>query len=631
MCGIAGLVHFFEPEKNIQLLLSKIAHRGPDAQGVFISREGDVALGHRRLSIIDLSTAANQPFIKDEWILVFNGEIYNFLELKKELVAQNAKFFTDSDTEVLLEAWRYWGSRALNRLRGMFAFALYNQKTHQLFLARDSFGIKPLFLYQRGIQIAFASELKAILPLLHEKKINSTAVAASLLYAWIPDTQCIFQNVIKFPAGQWAEIQNGEITFHCYDDFSELLQSDFKTPLSVDDLESVLLDSVEKHCIADVPVSTFLSGGLDSSLLTAMVKRKTDQLNSYTIAFETKDKAFEAMPDDAFYAEKIAKKLGVTLHRIEVTPRVVSLLPEMTATLDEPIGDAAAINTFLICKAARESGVKVLLSGMGADELFGGYRRHYACLLAQRYQKIMPSFIQEKILVSLIKRLPVAGKNSGYRLMRWLKRFMELVNLPEETRFLRSYTYYSRDDLLQLLLPELQKTISQIFLEHAAVYVRASHFDTVNRMCFADLNLFLRGLNLTYIDRASMVASTEVRVPFVDREVVKAAFRMSGSQKLHGRTGKFLLKKVAEKWLPAEIVYRKKAGFGVPLRSWIRCDLREQVDDLVLSDHGLLGRGLLNPQVMRQMVLEDRAGKMDYSQQIWQFLTLEWWFRTMQE
>jgi asparagine synthase (glutamine-hydrolysing) len=626
MCGIAGLINYSNAQQTLTSMLSTIAHRGPDSEGLFFSSDNTIALGHRRLSIIDLSLVSNQPFIKDEWVLVFNGEIYNFHALKKELMALGATFRTQSDTEVLLESWRQWGSDCLNKLRGMFAFALYNQKTKQLFLARDPFGIKPLFIYQKNNQLAFASELKALTPLIDNKTINYSALAASLLYVWIPDSQCMFQDVIKFPPGHWAEVSdNAQLHLKTYYSLTNIMQARTR-PFSVDNLESILLDSVEKHLIADVPVSTFLSGGLDSSLLTAMAKSKTDRVDSYTITFRQSDQESEAMPDDARYAKQLSEKLGIKLHNIEITPDVVSLLPQSVKMLDEPIGDAAAINTFLICQAARQAGVKVLLSGMGADEIFAGYRKHYACMLAHRYQKI-PAIMREKLISPIVNRLPVAGKNKGYRFSRWAKRFVQFANLPEEQRFLRSYSYYSQQEMSQLLMPDFQRAINPVFDEHAEIYRNNLSNDSINRMCATDIQLFMLGLNLTYTDRASMAASTEVRVPFIDRDVIQAAMQMPGKQKLHGRTGKYLLKKVAEKWLPHNIIYRPKAGFGAPLRSWIRHDLRDHVNTYILGDQGLLNRGFLNANTVRNMVQADRDGKADYSQQIWQFLTLEMWLR----
>ena len=265
---------------------------------------------------------------------------------------------------------------------------------------------------------------------------------------------------------------------------------------------------------------------------------------------------------------------------------------------------------------------------MGADEIFAGYRKHYACILGNRYQTI-PKIMREKLISPIINRLPVAGKNRSYRFSRWAKRFIQLANLPEERRFLRSYSYYSQNELSQLLTPEFLDVSSSLFAEHEKIYWENTSTDPINRMCATDIQLFMKGLNLTYTDRASMAASTEVRVPFIDREVIQAAMQMSGSQKLKGSTGKYLLKKVAEKWLPNDIIYRPKAGFGAPLRSWIRHDLRDQVDEYVFGERGLLSRGFLNHQIVRDMVDADRTGKIDYSQQIWQFLTLEMWLREM--
>lgn len=607
-------------------MLSIIAHRGPDSQGVFFSENNHIALGHRRLSIIDLSNAADQPYIKDEWVLVFNGEIYNFKLLKKELISRGATFSTQSDTEVLLEAWRYWGYHCLNKLRGMFAFAIYNQKTKQLFLARDHFGVKPLFIYKNNNQLAFASELKALKPILENQKINYSAIAASLLYSWIPDSKCVFENIVKFPAGHWAEIlPDAAYTPKAYYQLSNIQQTSKKI-FSTEEVERVLLDSVEKHLVSDVPIATFLSGGLDSSLLTAMIKSKSDDVTAYTISFSQKDQKREAMPNDAFYANKIAKKLGIKLSHIEITPDLMSLLPQLVHTLDEPIGDAAAINTFLISQAAQQAGIKVLISGMGADEIFAGYRKHYACMIANHYQKL-PEFIRRKCIFPFMQFLPVSGKNKGYRFARWAKRFVSFADLPEEKRFLKSYSYYSLENLTELLSPDLVNTITPILEEHETIYYSHSSEDKINRMCATDIQLFMLGLNLTYTDRASMAASTEVRVPFIDTEVINLAMQMPGKQKIKGATGKYLLKKVAEKWLPHEIIYRPKAGFGAPLRSWIKNDLSQQINEYILSSGGLLNRGFLNPEYVRNMIHDNQLGKMDYSQQIWQLLTLEMWFR----
>lgn len=625
MCGIIGLINFHDQRQKIMAMLSLIAHRGPDAQGIFFSKDNRVTLGHRRLAIIELSNVANQPFIKDEWVLIFNGEIYNFQFLKKELIAQGATFSTKSDTEVLLEAWRCWGHYCLNKLRGMFAFAIYNQKTKQLFLARDHFGIKPLFIYKNNNQLAFASELKAFNPIIENRKINYSAIAASLLYSWIPDSQCVFENMVKFPAGHWAEILP-DVTYTPKLYYQLSMPPTPKKIFSTEEVEQVLLDSVEKHLVADVPIATFLSGGLDSSLLAAMMKSKSADVTAYTISFSRKDQQKEAMFDDAFYADKVAKKLGIKLNYIEITPDIVSLLPKLIYTLDEPIGDAAAINTFLMSQAAKNAGIKVLISGMGADEIFAGYRKHYACMMANYYQKL-PAVIRKKCIFPIIQSMPVSGKNMGYRFARWSKRFVSFADLPEEKRFLKSYSYYSLENLTALLSPDLVSTITPIFSEHEKIYSAYSSEDEINRMCATDIQLFMKGLNLTYTDRASMAASTEIRVPFIDTAVINSAMQIPGKQKIHFATGKYLLKKIAEKWLPREVIYRPKAGFSAPLRAWIKNDLDIQVNDYILSGNGLLSRGFLNPTYVRNMIRDNQLRKSDYSQQIWQLLTLEMWFR----
>ena len=387
----------------------------------------------------------------------------------------------------------------------------------------------------------------------------------------------------------------------------------------------MLEDSVAAHLVADVPISTFLSGGLDSSLLTVLAARHNRDIDSYTISFRPEDRRLEAMPDDLAYARKLADRHGIRLHEVEIAPDVADLLPRMVHTLDEPIGDAAAINAYLICRAAREAGVKVLLSGMGADELFGGYRKHYAGLLAARYRRL-PGVIRHRVVAPAVDRLPVAGRRRGYRSARWAKRFVAFADLPEEAAFRRSYTHYDVEELQQLLDPELWPAVDQLVTEHAAVYNEGPADDQVNRMCYTDTRMFLTGLNLAYTDRASMAASTEVRVPYVDKEVAAAAFAIPGSAKIVGRERKAILKQAAEAWLPREIVYRPKGLFSAPLRAWIRRDLTDMVEDLVAGGT-LVTSGLVDKQMVRTMIDDDRRGAADRSKEIWQLLTLELWYR----
>ena len=629
MCGIVGTCDLSSGAGQLDAMSAAIAHRGPDADGTWRSSDdaGRVQLGHRRLSIIDLSAAANQPFVKDGLVLVFCGEIYNYRELRAELQATGSSFRTSSDTEVLLEAWRRWGPASLRRLRGMFAFALFDEQEGTLTLARDPFGIKPLFWMAQDGGVAFASELKGLRPLLGGRPpIDSTAIVASLMYYWIPENHCVYQGVHKLPAGSWLQVgPDGRRRLELFFDPRAELGAPSGRKVDVTELRAVLEDSVAAHLVADVPVSTFLSGGLDSSLLTVLATRHNRDIDSYTISFRPEDRRFEAMPDDLAYARNLAARHGIRLHEVEIAPDVADLLPRMVYALDEPIGDAAAINAYLICRAAREAGVKVLLSGMGADELFGGYRKHYAALLAARYRRL-PGVLRHGIVAPAVDRLPVAGQRRGYRAARWAKRFVSFADLPEEAAFRRSYTHYDVGELQQLLDPELWPAVDQLVTEHAAVYNEGPAADQVNRMCYTDTRMFLTGLNLAYTDRASMAASTEVRVPYVDKEVAAAAFAIPGSAKIVGRERKAILKQAAEAWLPREIVYRPKGLFSAPLRAWIRRDLTDMVEDLVAGGT-IVTSGLVDKQMVRTMIDDDRRGAADRSKEIWQLLTLELWYR----
>jgi asparagine synthase (glutamine-hydrolysing) len=330
------------------------------------------------------------------------------------------------------------------------------------------------------------------------------------------------------------------------------------------------------------------------------------------------------MPDDAVYARKVAQLHGIKLHEIELQPNVVDLLPRMVDILDEPVGDPAAINTLLMSEGARAAGVKVILSGMGADEFFGGYRKHLACVLAGRYRSL-PGFVHRSTN-GVVDRLPVTAAGRGLRYARWAKRFTTFANLPEEAAFRRSYSLYAPQELAALLSPDLQHDIDDVFEQHSQVYEDNLLPDQINRMCLADTRMFLPGLNLSYTDRSSMAASTEVRVPFVDPVVFRAAFSLTGKDKISGRTGKVALKEAARAWLPHEIVHRPKASFSAPLRAWVAQDLREVIDDSLLNGE-LVETGFLNRTAVSTLVDEDRSGREDRSKQIWQLLTLEYWYR----
>src|SRR5918997_3128843 len=605
MCGIAG------------------SYLWPDG-GPLVDRLTE-AVAHRRLSIIDLSSTGAQPMVSANLVLTYNGELYNAPQLRTELEAAGVRFRGSSDTEVLLEAWRRWGTACLSRLRGMFAFAVFDERTREVVLARDQLGIKPLFFVRRGRGLVFASELKALAGALGGTlHVDDAALVASLLYYWVPDSRCAFREAEKLPPGSWLRCRpDGRVERGTFWSLREVAEQGQHA--DEPDLAAVVADSTRRHLLSDVPVATFLSGGLDSSYLTALAAQHQPGISAYTIRFRSEDAKFEAMPDDLRYARQVARRFGVDLHEIEIAPNVLDLLPHMTYHLDEPIGDPAAINTFLICSAAREAGVKVMLSGMGADELFAGYRKHVANVLAVRYQSA-PRSLRRPVRAA-VDRLPVATSRRGYRSVRFAKRFLSFADLPEETAFRRSYTMYDRLELLELLSPDLAGTVDDVLTEHADVYRDNTLDDHVNRMCLADARLFLPGLNLAYTDRSSMAASTEVRVPFVDVEVVKAAFAIPGHRKIVRRKGKVALKQAASTLLPADIVHRPKGLFSAPLRSWMSRDLAPLVREVV-HDGVLVSSGFLQGEALRRLVAEDASGQQDRSKHLWHILTLEYWYRS---
>jgi len=630
MCGIAGCYQQADGAKLADVMSNRIAHRGPDAAGAWSHENERVAaqFAHRRLSIIDLSAAADQPLSKSGLTIVYNGELYNYRELRTELMARGTPFSTESDTEVVLEAWRAWGPRALRRFRGMFAFALLDEATGDMFLARDPLGIKPLYYLPRGGGVVFASELKALVAAMgSELRIEPGAMVASILYYWLPEPRCAIEGVRRLPGGSWVRFRpDGSSSLHHYWRIAEVAAEAAAGPPA--DLGPVIEESVAAHLVSDVPVSSFLSGGLDSSIVTVLAHRADVATDAYTIAFRQEDQRLEAMPDDAVYARKVAARYGINLHEIEISPDIVSLLPRIVDVLDEPIGDPAAINTLLMCEAARARGIKVVLSGTGADELFGGYRKHLACVLASKYHRL-PSAVRRGVVESAVDRLPVGVDGRGLRYVRWAKRFLTFAELPEEPRFRRSYTLYDPAELAGLISPDLAGHIGQIVAEHSEIYNDNGLDDEVNRMCLADARLFLPGLNLTYTDRASMAASVEVRVPFVDPVVAQAAFSLKGSAKIRRREGKVALKQAAERWLPPEIVHRPKASFSAPLRAWVQGALQEVIRD-VLVDGELVTSGIIRKEALNQLISDEQAGREDRSKQIWQLLTLEQWYRNTQ-
>jgi len=614
---------------NIQLALTANCiqrHRGPDNQSVW--SDDFVALAHQRLSIIDLTDAANQPFVKKHLVIIFNGEIYNYKELRQKLQSEKGvTFSTNSDTEVILEMVDHYGINSLKHLIGMFSFAIYDKSKKSLFVARDHFGIKPLFYTLINGAFAFSSELKTLVRIKgFDKTINTKSLVSCLNYLWVSGNETMFNECHKLPPAHYLtfNLEEGVKVFKYWelDDKSKRVVVNEKEV--IDDVARTVEASVIRHMIADVPVSSFLSGGLDSSLISAIAKKENSQLSTYTISILNKDQKIEKMGDDEKYANIVAKTFQLSHNVIQISPDILTELPHIVRALDEPIGDPAAINTYLICKAAKQKGVKVLLSGMGADEIYLGYRRQKATLLALKYNKL-PTFVKN-ITAWTVSMLPVKMFGRGFKLGRWAKRFISFSTMPIDEAYMRSYSYYSTNELRELLNGDYESSIKAIRDEHKILFQSKYNDDPINQICNVDTQMFMLGLNLTYTDRASMAASVEVRVPFIDKILVTKAMQLQGNLKLRRGVSKYILKKAAEKYLPNKVIYRQKASFGAPIRSWISNDLRSMVDDL-LSEKSINKRGFLNYSFVKKLIESDRSGHEDKAYQIYQLLTLELWCR----
>ena len=625
MCGICGTVNLAD-KALIQQMTSVLAHRGPDDSGFYVFEDDRVALGHCRLSIIDMSEKAHQPMFNDDRSLsiVYNGEIYNYKEIASQLLSHGHRFKSKSDTEVVLHAYQEWGKQCLDKMNGMFAFSIWDRKKKELFAARDRLGIKPFYYCLKNDQFAFGSEIKAILA---SKVVRPEADLESLHNPWhyqsFPNTG--FKNIKKLPPGHYLSFSEKGLIIKKYWDIEPLEQNEDEESAIVT-LTELLKDAVRYQMISDVPVGAFLSGGLDSSCIVALMSKLTDDpIRTFTIKFSKEDQKAEAMPDDSFYARKVAKQFGCDHKEIVLNPDVVDLLPKMVWHMDEPLADPAAINTYLISKAAREAGVIVLLNGMGGDEVFGGYRKHLACLLANYYHKIPPPL--RYLLDFGINAFPVAGKKQGFKTLRWAKRFVSFASHPQNTRFLLAD---------QSVPPELYKKLFQNagFYPYNDLsnvtshlkYLENDNLSYLTKMCLTDTKTFLPDHNLTYSDKATMAAGVEGRPPLIDHRIVEYMFKLKSKYRINGKTQKYLLKKSMESYLTKEIIYRPKAPFGAPLRSWIRGPLSEMIDDL-LNPTALNNRGLYNSKTVWQLIKNNRKGKEDNAQLIWTILNREIWFR----
>jgi len=639
MCGIAGVVNWGDTE-TLARMIQVQAHRGPNDSGIWEKRFPDecyIGLASRRLAILDLSSTGHMPMTNEDgslWI-TYNGEIYNFPELRNELLAKGHRFVSRTDTEVIVHLYEEEGRECVKRLNGMFAFAICDLRgaTPSLFVARDHFGIKPFYYAQQGRRFAFSSEIKALLQVPGiEAEIDLGALQQYLTLLWVPDPNTIFRGIYKLPAGHAATFQGGRWTMWKYWDLefpSKHAQYRRSEAELVDEVRQRLRRSVQSQMISDVPIGAFLSAGLDSSSIVAMMAKLSDHpVRTCTITFPEKYRVGERTLDDPAVAERFARRMGCEHQTIVVDPDVAELLPKITWHMDEPTADPAVIAAFLVCREARGS-TTVLLSGIGGDELFAGYRKHSAYYWGEAYRRV-PSVLRRGLIEPLLLGMPGLRNSRLKGIGRLAKKMARSGSLPPVEQFLMNCTYIDAELREKLLAPLISKEIHirDPYERHRSFFQDVDHADFLNQMLYLDSKIFMTSLNLTYADKMSMASSVEVRVPFLDRDLAEfVAWNVPPRLKVRGSVRpitKYILRKAMAGMLPAEILRQPKAGFGAPIDYWLAHELKPMIDEL-LSESRLKKRGIFQPGEVRSLVEQHRIGKQDWSMQIWQLLTLEIW------
>jgi len=631
MCGIAGI--WGEANEHlIRRMTDLLSHRGPDDWDTktFTHPGPPISLGHRRLSIIDLSTAGRQPMSNEDetiWI-VFNGEIYNFPSLREQLISAGHQFRSRADTEVLVHGYEEWGIELVDKLNGIFAFAIWDSPRRLLHLARDRYGVKPLYYWKSGSRLLFASEIKSLLcdPSL-ERAVDMEALHAYVRFRYCPEPLTLFKSVRKVPPGHVMTF-NGETAVARR--FYELI---FPTSTALNtqadwthQLRDLLFAAVRRQMISDVPVGLFLSGGVDSGGLLAIAQSfSKEPLRTFTIGFRREDQRFEGQPDDIRYARELARRFKTDHEEIILEPRIVDLLPKVIWHLDDPIADPAAITSYLICQAARQRGTKVLLSGQGGDEVFCGYPWHLAVQLSRFYDRL-PKRIRN-VLEQLLAKLPAAKGGPLTSTFRRLRKFGGSASLDFEERLLGFLSYAYGENLRGLFGEQYGASIqSMTERTHRELLKRSSDWHYINRMLHLDMGTFLPSLNLAYTDKTSMAFGVEVRVPYIDNAIVDFMATVPAELKMRRTVRKYLMKRALQGLLPGHILNRKKAGFGAPIRTWIVSDLKGMIADLLSETH-LKRRGFFNPAYVGKLIQENASGRHDYNYLIYFLLCFELWCR----
>ncbi|MCB0599209.1 MAG: asparagine synthase (glutamine-hydrolyzing) [Lewinellaceae bacterium] len=623
MCGIFGC---YAP--NIKISADKavqsIAHRGPDDAG-FLEANG-LTLGHRRLSILDLSPNGHQPMLSEDgrFAIVYNGEIYNHWDIRTALEGKY-DFRSTSDTETLLYGFIEYGEAVLNKLNGIFAFAIFDRKTNRLFIARDQMGIKPLYYYWDGATFAFCSEIKGLIQLEQvDRSLRPEAFVNYLHFLWSPGEMTPLKYVQKLLPGHYLDLQLEELPAKLaptryYDiPFNGNYSAQSEAALT-DELEERLLRAVGRQLLSDVPVGFFLSGGLDSSLLVAMAKKlhPEQRWQCFTIDTSGMEEA-EGFVSDLHYARKVASHLDVQLEVVDAWPDIPEFFDAMVWHLDEPQADPAPLNVLKICERAQEMGYKVLIGGAAGDDLFSGYRRHQAL----RWEPLLNSIPAG--LAGLLSRL-LAPLGSAQPTVRRVRKLLKGAGQTPDQRLLSYFSWLDTDRIKSLFADSLQLNgyDPDAYLRQLLETVNEEP-SSLNRLLYLELRSFLVDHNLNYTDKLSMATSVEVRVPYLDMELVEFSTRIPPGLKLKGNTTKYLLRKVAERYLPREVIYRPKAGFGAPVRQWITKEMRHFVAER-LSQERLKNTAIFNPEAVEQLIRDNEDGRIDASYSIWALMAIVSW------
>ena len=623
MCGIAGFVDLWDAtsirsaeERAVSLdrMCRIIRHRGPDDQGVML--KPGVALGMRRLAIIDLVTG-HQPISGEDGsvTIVFNGEIYNFQETKPKLEARGHTFKTHSDTEAIVHAYEEHGPACLKELRGMFAFAIWDDKAQSLFVARDRAGKKPLYYTTTSSgTFVFGSELKTLLE--HpdvERELNPLALDAYFTLGYVPDPLSIFRNIHKLPPGHYLTFTKGRVDVQQYWDFDFREEPKRSEADYVAELRDLLDESVRLRLISDVPLGAFLSGGIDSSTVVGLMARHMGQpVKTFSIGFH------EDSYNELEYARLTAKKFGTDHHEFFVTPDICAIVDELVWHFDEPFADSSAIPTYMVSKLARDY-VTVILSGDGGDELFGGYTRYVVERKRGGFERL-PKPLREGLMRPLSERLPHAT---------WGRNYLHNVSLDPIARYLDSVSVFTSLNRKALYTPDFFQKLGQggyagnLFRELAD---QVKTDEPLDRLLYVDSKTYLPGDILTKVDRMSMAVSLEARAPLLDHKLIDFVTGVPASLKLAGFQTKHLLKEAVKDLIPAEILHRPKKGFGVPIQEWINQQLRSRIRD-TLRDARTRQRGYINSNYLDILLDEHERGRRDHSMGLWSLLMLELWHR----